>query len=949
MKRKKSFTILGIFVFSLFSLTLNNCKEQSLLDPNIAYTHDSIAQKIESQEFLPIDIEEGVDSDLFVGELIPVPLKLEVSKGDSTYLIELSWTRVKYGSEDVAYHVYRAVEGSSAIRITGDSPVTDSRYEENLLLGEIESGVSYRYMVRAVVPRIVDEEGLVYASKISNAEVGFVFDKVRTLRATQREFVDRVELSWDPVPSAEYYTVYRATADENGNPPKYEQSYKLISNALATPEFLDYSTEKQGSLSSQYEYFYIVKAHKGETVVSLPSSEIKGSILAFGAPSRVDIAEVTSGVISNGIRILWKSNGADEYVINRISKEAYASGDIFGESLLVKEEFLGTVILEIEGKSEEFLYYYDDSEVLKSGDNFYYRVAGKNSLGVGKFTDFSNPSSVQGSAVADYAGVDISVAIKKDGFHISWPRCNGSNSYLIYRSESNPDYGSADWVFVGQTANLSWHDEVSNLPSGFVLESGELFYQVLPINSDFVSVDAGSGAIDVNTDYLVYGGLTIADLAAEIAAISDFSSDFGLAEMSDFASDYTVPVPVFDVVPVASDDDSSCEGRIRLTGKISNVAGLQKLSVKVVRRSFYGYETGVHSMMEPRKGIGGVAFSKKGEPFVESVQVFDLKPYLDLNSGSFEFLDPMYATLDGQLIPDSDQPDGYRKHVWNYAAWDNEAWKYIKRQLPFDMNKSVKVSYEFRIERQSDATWGAVASSDTGYPALTDKEMAHLILWLKDVAMNRISLILIPRYGWDKTVAWLPGSNQRLAGEYNRHIGESSSAWFWAKMQGLGAYGEGGVEWGYSDWPGFKGGAVDFNKSPKNISLSVELTSGIRNIETYYGSETPLYEGYIYYNINVDSYNYHWGLGNDQGTFDVWHKGRKVSFPPAEIIPRGNDPKGLVFGRTEFDSGSDRFPNSDWFGDNCIFTRINFKYRPYPVNEDFIKERYPVMYYGYSY
>ena len=960
MKGKYQIKFLIFFGMVLFGfLSFSSCKEQTLLAKDKSYTNDRLYDETMFSSVEAVDVAEGEDEDLAINEFLNIPSEFNVSRAESIYKISLSWGRVSYGVSDVYYHIYRSVAGEPAIRISGNSPIKETEFSQNIYEDDIAAGEVYLYMIRAVVPSLLDDTGHMLAGRTTGLVSGFLFNRVSNLAATQREYIDYVELNWEPVVGAEYYTLYRAVADDSGNPPTYEQEYVGISSALTTTTYRDYSELKQGDLRASLEYYYIVRAHISAEIVSFASPPAKGSVLAFGAPPAVEIIDVTSSILKDFIRILWVGNDSDEYIINRIPEESYQFGDFFGNSITVVPEQLGSITIDIEGTSTECFYYFDNDTSLNSGNPFYYRVAGINSLGAGKFTDFSSSTAVeltQGNCFRNYEGMPIEVLIMQDGYHISWPEDYGANAYLVYRSEVNPSVDDTKWVRIGTALDLYYHDPVSNFPSGFDIESGELFYKLIPINNDFITDPLNDGNITVDSSYLYFGDQTLADLQAELDAITDFDSLLGQSSYSSYGSDYTVPVPVFSVTPMASDDDDSCEGSIRLSGKISNVTGLHKLNVKVIRTCYYGDETGVSPLNEPRKSIGGISFTKKGVPLVAGVEVLDIEPHINLSTGEFSFLDPMHEFRDGQLLADDTQSDGLRKHKWDYASWDTEAWKFIKRQLPFDMETSVKVNYEFRIERSSDPTWGLENATEVGYPALTNKEMAHLILWLKDVAMNRASMPLIPRYGWDKTIAWLPGNEQRTQGEYNKHRSEDKATWFWAVLQGLGAHGEGGVDWGYSDWPGFISGTVDKDHNSANIIMDVGISAGYFWVTTSFGAITPLYEGYIFYNINAYSYNYHWGLaprGRERGTFTLWHKGREITFPAEEIIVTEFEVEGKVFGREAFDagsdSGSDSFPASNNFGDTCVFTRINFEYRPYPTNTDFIKEQFPVMYYGYQY
>ena len=137
-------------------------------------------------------------------------------------------------------------------------------------------------------------------------------------------------------------------------------------------------------------------------------------------------------------------------------------------------------------------------------------------------------------------------------------------------------------------------------------------------------------------------------------------------------------MPVPQILSVsATQADKNNLGNVRVTGKIDikdeDLENLSRLNFTLKRVCYYGDETGVYPLAEPRKSIGGVSFEKKGQPHVEAVETFDLNQYFNKKTKEFTFNDPMHAFRDGQPIADSSSSDGIRRHKWDYAAWDTEA------------------------------------------------------------------------------------------------------------------------------------------------------------------------------------------------------------------------------------------------------------------------------------
>jgi len=896
-------------------------------------------------------VDENGDSlveEFLIDDEIPAHSGITVTEGTSRDRITLSWNPVVYGRSEVRYHIYRSTDAVTFSRITGDNPLSYGDFSQFMYKGEIVPGDYYYYALRSIV--IKDKT----ASRLSMIVRGYTLGDPSRFSVTQRAFSEKVILDWDVVPGAKYYTLYRLAREFGEEPPEFIYDYEQIGGAITENSYVDYSVDFNGKLIPQKEYWYVMYAHLSAEIFSNHSSPAKGSILAVGAPPQISLLNVTKGLARGALKIQWEAVEADSYIIYRITQEDISLGNYYGTELVLDNDHFMSETLSIDGSDVDVISYFDSDAVVSTGNNLYYRISGKNSIGLGKcslFETSDDRSLSLGYGIAPYSGRDISVYVTQLGFSISWDSCLGASSYYIFRAEEDPSgYTDDEWTYVGESTSNAFLDDCSTVVDPlFNLESSELYYRIIPVNGAIISKDT---ALNSDSNFEYFAGKTLADLNGDALALGNpITMQFGISDgFSAVNSDYTVPVPLFSISPVATEDDDNYIGRIKLSGTVGSVLGMDKLRVKLIRTCRYGDESGVFPLTEPRKSIGGVSFIKRGRPHIESVEIIDLKDYMNMSSGEFEFLDPMHDFRDGQPIPDSSEDDGIRKHHWNYAAWDIEAWKDIKRRKPFDIERAVKVDYEVRIERLGDPAWNPTTKTCTGWPALTDLEAAHLALWQKDCGMNRISLLLIPRYGWNNTIAWLPGANQQVTGEYNDILGDGKKAHFWAEMSGLGAHGEGGVDWGYSDWPGIIGGMYDNNHSEAGIVLDISLDAVDRWITTWYSFETPLYSGSMWYSIFVYSYNYHWGV--DAGTsgqrFIVYHKGRQVEFDARDVIANDNDATGEIFGWESWDIGDESWPPGS-FTNFCPFTRINFKYRPYPVNSDFLKEQYPVMRYGYDY
>ncbi|MBN2650738.1 MAG: fibronectin type III domain-containing protein [Spirochaetales bacterium] len=928
-----------IFLFLVFSLFIG-CKDNIL---KVSEFNEAEVELSSSGE---------TDPDLrFVEDLsIPIPSNIVVSKGNFKDKIEISWNPVVFDREKLKYEIYRSENISEDYVKLNNTLLDDPSFIDYSEGSSLVPGKTYFYRVKALS---LEQEKI---SKFSAAADGFLLGDVKKFVVTQRAFKDKVAMTWEPVDGALYYTIYRAESLSDGSAPKLVQQYDLISDSIVGTSFYDYSTEAKGDLISQKEYWYLLAAHFDNNTYKFIDNPVKGSLEVVGAPKQTEIVYVSKGVFSDAIKVVWKQFNATSFVLYKVSSSQIEAGNYYGDEIYLSLDDLGSQDIIVDGETITCQYYYDSSSDVSTGEDYYYRVAGINSIGPGRSSDLNldDLDFFRGSGISPYEGAPVDVRVTKDGFFIEWEECKGAKGYYVYRSSTEPASNmDSSFEKISYVTGLSFLDSESNIKADipdFILESDELFYKVKPAYELFVDDDG----VVINGANEIFGDITLNSLIAEYLSIFGKEPIVYQSGDSGFDGDYTVPMPVFDIAPVASQNDPNHAGYIVLSGKLSDTSNLDNLNFKLVRICRYGYEDGVHPLFEPRKTIGGVSFTKVGVPHVESILEINLNDdvYLNAATGEFTYVDPMYAFENGQLIPDSSEPDGYKKQRWLYADWDTEAWKDIKRKRPFNMQRAMNVEYKVVVERKSDATWSPLVGETVGWPALTEFQFAHMAMWFKDVAMNRLSLILIPRYHYAMTLAWLAGGNsQSIQGEYNEYSGSNGRAYLSVWKDGLGGAGSGGIE-NYCDWPGMVIETKDNNGNNSPISMAVKLESNVtRNVSQWVTIQTPYYSGSMYYSVFVRDYNYHWGLDRrEDGTVDVYFRGSKTSFAPGLILPKNSEDKnGGPLGRVAFDSGTDPFPTSGDYSWNCNFTRINFKYRSVPVNHDFGTEEHPVMRYGYQY
>lgn len=943
-----------------------SCAQNSLIGKTLNYSAVPVGETPEPETDSSLVI--GNDVELTVSPLVPAPIGVTASKGDFEDRIEITWKPVVYGNKTALYYIYRSVDNVNYV-LLNTQPLYSNSYTQYLDSDGLDTEAVYYYRVRAY------SDAYDIAGDLSVAAQGYLVKGPSYFSATLRDRSDYVELRWNPVDGALYYTLERARVEAGGSAPLSDKAYTRIGNPITESSFdevtqqyvyHDFSTSDGGDLIPQYDYFYRLYAHKDADTKSRPSYAARGALLAVGVPPQPVILNVTKGLTQDKIRITWKSVNCDSYLLYRITEEDIAAGNTVGTEIpnitaeaLINNAEAGTVS------------YYDTDSAVGSGSAFYYRVAAKNSIGIGRSSAFETESDRTGSlgyGIRNFDNEPISVLVSREGYKVEWAPVSGATSYYIFRygpvrspgSVTGSSIAATDWQFVYEAEKdvTFWLDQ----ESGANLEQDEMFYRVVPVGSFngtnllpaeptiFAAEWAFALPEELKTAVLFENGPTLEAMMNETQC---GSSRIGWSGFSAPNSDYTIPVP--EIISVsASQGDKNNRGSVRVTGKINisdaEIKNLSRLNFTLKRVCRYGDETGVYPLAEPRKSIGGVSFEKKGQPHIEAVEIYDLNQYFNKTTKEFVFNDPMHDFRDGQPIPDSSSSDGYRRHIWDYSAWDTEAWKDIKRQKSFDMERAVKIEYYVSIERKGDPEWNPQHKEAVGWPALTDLEFGHLANWMKDTAINRLSIIMIPRYAWTKTVSFLMGANQKVFGENSKG---KAAAYLTVQVNGLSGTGRGGIQNGYSDWKGFS------IKTDKEIALTAGLDSNKRQTVTFeFSFTTPMYSGSCKMQIGVRDYNYQWGLWDNNGYVNLTYNGvGSASLKPDQLIPyyeatnvgkQNLIKNGKALGREAFDAGGETFPFEGDTNSMC-FTRINLKYRPIPVNSDFAKERYPEMYYGYQY
>ncbi|MBN2652671.1 MAG: hypothetical protein JXR63_09820 [Spirochaetales bacterium] len=632
------------------------------------------------------------------------------------------------------------------------------------------------------------------------------------------------------------------------------------------------------------------------------SVEVDFSSPNLGIPGKVTLVDVSKGHFSNAVRIEWESIlDADSYNIYKITQGQLDGGELVGTVIPFDSDYYGE-------NASENCFYYD----LVGEGNFYYRVSAVNSDGEGLKSDFSTASEKQfarGNVIESIKSSQLSGDVSRTGWFVQWSDISDADRYLVYRS--NVDSSDlSDFNLVEAATTLSYTDTTS----GSNPESDTNYYKVVAVNS--VVVDDN---LDLQGEYVKYGAELVSSVAlGDVVVGYSVSATAGLAKS------------VFPVVTFSPTENSvSYINKIHVSGSVSNVDDLDRINLILVRSCQHGDDPDVNPLAEPKIDYGNSSWTPLGTAITTFTKEIDLSGYID-GSGNISYLDPMpvyeYNPSSGQI-----EEIAGESLLWNYKRWDREAWKDIKRKQNFDMNRAVKVSYRIKMERKLDPTWDSSLSAvKTGYPALGTEEFAHLAMFLKDCAFNRIWHMQVPRYNWGRSQAWLA--------ETQSYSGENGGNASYSRVGVAG--GAGGFD-GYSDWPGFAVSTRNRSGDWAGISVTPDIfaQNSEEHISFWLAITTPLYNGHVYVdNLAARDYIIQWGVYNtagNKGSINVYYNDFNGTAVPALNILFEYSPAAwnTIYstqkaGYKDYDKQGFHTGNPDQV--STPLTKINFRYHPDP-------------------
>lgn len=373
--------------------------EDAVLDVSVAS-----ADEAEASDETGVSEEAEAQPDETSEQLSP-PESLRAEREDGSDDVRLSWEPVP---EAAGYRVYRSKDGGATYGVIGDT-------ESSVFLDHgVEPG-AYHYTVEAYGADSASEQTQPVELMVGEAVAYLRAPKNLSAHVLSEE--EAVRVTWDGVPDAEGYRIYRAERDGE---------FRLVGETTAS-DFLDSGLEPG-------VYYYQAVAHAGAT-----ESEIAGPVdVVFGDPG----LEAPSGLRGDvmdlaNVKLQWdRLPGAGGYRL-------YRADSAEGSYRKIAE---GSHATYLDGQLEPGTYFY--------------RVQAY----IGELSgELGEPIAVEirPAEVIPAPQEVVAELVELDAVRLSWSDHSGqAEGYYIYRAESLLGH----YVLAGESRELSYVDK--GLPKG---------------------------------------------------------------------------------------------------------------------------------------------------------------------------------------------------------------------------------------------------------------------------------------------------------------------------------------------------------------------------------------------------------------------------------------------------------------------------------------------------
>lgn len=337
------------------------------------------------------------------------PNEITASRGNYPDRVRVSWSQVRGA---VGYEIYRKRTSEEKYQLVGLS--VDRSFEDR----GVQPELAYHYTVGSVFQDDSSSPSPGYAEGFATkSQKQAVMEKITGLVASQGKFADRIHLTWDAIPGAREYHVYKFN--------RYSNEFRVLGKTNK-PEFIDRKAQRNGNL----EFYRVSLA--GNTANSSLSDSVLGYTtsrsLALPPPDEI---EASKGDHSDKISLQWQGiPGAVDYKIYRYSLTSK-----------IWEELANTTATFFE-------------DVSPVGNTHYYSVASANKLGI--WSRGSVPVLGSIALTRDRSNTLIppnlieTKIIKLDSdqlLRLNWKPVKDAKAYSIYTRKVG-----GSWTKIGDTA-----------------------------------------------------------------------------------------------------------------------------------------------------------------------------------------------------------------------------------------------------------------------------------------------------------------------------------------------------------------------------------------------------------------------------------------------------------------------------------------------------------------
>ncbi|XDD52446.1 C1 family peptidase [Leptospira sp. WS92.C1] len=335
------------------------------------------------------------------------PASVTASQGSFSDRVVVNWSVV---SGAVGYEVHRKSPGDSGFSKIGLS-ATNGFNDDG-----IQPNLAYKYKILTLTDTSSSELYPGEAIGFAKTEELKPPPKILGLKATQGQYDNKVELSWEPAEAFTEYQIYKWN--------QTQKRYNPIGKSK-TNSYTDLSAAKKGIT----EYYVVLAQLNGKYGES--SDAANGYTAQPKIPPAKPLGLVaTRGAYQSKIELRWKKvSGASKYLVFRYVKSGWIGGGAWEKiSETGKEEFVD------ENLPSRFAYY-SVTAVNPEGKN------GPFSSYAYGYTDPNKQRGVKLSSPENLKGV---LDAKSAKINLSWDKVSEASEYYVFRKKRK----ESKWTFL---------------------------------------------------------------------------------------------------------------------------------------------------------------------------------------------------------------------------------------------------------------------------------------------------------------------------------------------------------------------------------------------------------------------------------------------------------------------------------------------------------------------